>query len=63
MNTAGRAVALEPDLIESVEQHPENPERCLVRTSSGKEHVIERSYTYVTGVIRSHYEPHPKGVA
>ena len=60
MTTAGRPVAIEPDLIESVEQHPDNAGRSIVRTSSGKEHIIERSYTYVTGIIRTHYNPKPR---
>jgi uncharacterized protein YlzI (FlbEa/FlbD family) len=58
MTTDGHAIALEPDLIESVEQISEDAAVCIVRTSSGKEHSIERSYMYVTRVIKAHYAPH-----
>jgi uncharacterized protein YlzI (FlbEa/FlbD family) len=60
MTTAGRPVAIEPDMIESVESGDANPmgETCVIRTSSGKEHIVRRSYTYVTGIVRRHYETH-----
>jgi hypothetical protein len=60
MTTSGMPVAIEPDLIESVEAiEGRGAPCCLVRTTSGKEHVIERSYAYVTGVLRKHYAPPP----
>jgi uncharacterized protein YlzI (FlbEa/FlbD family) len=56
MNVDNLPVAIEPDFIESVEASPDSRELCVVRMSSGKEHHIRRSYTYVTGIIRKHYE-------
>lgn len=60
MNVEKRPIALEADFIESVEGADGEDygvaEACLVRTNSGQVHVIERSYTYVTGIIRKHYE-------
>jgi hypothetical protein len=49
-------VAIEPDLIESVEQDPKDHDLCIVRMTSGTAHNINRSYTYVTGIIRKFYE-------
>jgi hypothetical protein len=70
MTTDSRAIALEPDFIESVEQpgahdtdglNPLDPQMsCIVRMASGQEHYIARSYRYVTGVINRHYNPEPK---
>jgi uncharacterized protein YlzI (FlbEa/FlbD family) len=56
MKVNGLPVAIEPDFVESVEAHPDNQGLSVIRMSSGREHIIQRSYTYVTGVIRSHYE-------
>lgn len=56
MTTHDTPVALEPDFIESVEAL--EADTCIVRMSSGKEHIVQRSYTYVTGILRKHYENH-----
>jgi hypothetical protein len=54
MTAAHMPIAIEPDFIESVQACPDYPEdRCVLRTASGKEHTIQRSYKYVTGVIQS----------
>lgn len=50
---AGRAVELETDLIESVEEHnAHDDDSCIVTMTSGKEFEIARSFRYVTGVMR-----------
>lgn len=63
----GRRVAFSPGSIESVEPHPEDKHRAVIRTRSGKEHVVERSYSYVVGVFRAFGEhnevPHTPAVA
>ena len=59
MTVRNTPVALEADLIESVEAHDNhNPDNCVITMTSGKEHEIARSYTYVTGILRAHYETH-----
>ncbi len=68
MTTDGRAVALEPDFFESVEQplmtigraDVDRADTCKIRMSSGSAFDIDRSYTYVTGIVRTHYNPKPR---
>lgn len=62
MTTNDKPVAIEPDFIESVEA-ADCQDTCIVRMSSGKEHFIQRSYTYVTSILRKHYESSVNAVA
>jgi hypothetical protein len=48
-------IAIEPDLIASVESHPDNADLCIVILANGR-HVIDSPYKYVTGIIRTFYE-------
>ena len=62
-NVRNEAVSIDPECIESVEAIYDKPQECVICTVGGREHYIARSHAYVTGVLRSHYNPSPVQIA
>jgi hypothetical protein len=52
----GVPISIYTDAIESVEVDPDCHDRCFLTVTSGRVHHIQRSFAYVTGILRAHDE-------